>query len=291
MSLRLFGQQCEILAGRVNARQVNIGKDLCPGGVMDIKEVEKQSQRYRTELERKKKELAPQNFGWYPYGILDNFFILDQLLTGENRNFLSRVGTGLIADIGAADGDVAFFLESLGHRVHVADFPPTNFNSCRGLRLLKEALGSQVEINETDLDAQFKLPAERYELAFFLGILYHLKNPYLALESLAKCARYAFISTRVTRFNIAKDATGNGINPSRIELRDVPVAYLVAADETNNDATNFWMFSEAGLRRILYRCGWDILDFMTLGNTKDSDPATASGDERAFCYVRSRHFF
>ena len=50
------------------------------------------------------------------------------------------------------------------------------------------------------------------------------------------------------------------------------------------------MFSEAGLRRILYRSGWDVLDFMTLGNTTDSDPATNKGDERAFCYLRSRHF-
>jgi hypothetical protein len=71
---------------------------------------------------------------------------------------------------------------------------------------------------------------------------------------------------------------------------DAPVTCLVAADETNNDATNFWMFSEAGLRRILHRCGWEVLDFLTLGNTDNSDPATAAGDERAFCYVRSRHF-
>jgi tRNA (mo5U34)-methyltransferase len=256
---------------------------------MDIALLDVESQRFRRDLEKKKKELAPADFGWYPYGTLNNFHILSQLLTGDNRTFLSRVGNGLIVDIGAADGDVAFFLESLGYKTHVADFPPTNFNGCRGVRLLKQALNSNVEILEADLDAQFRLPAERYELAFFLGILYHLKNPYLALESLAKQARFAFISTRITRFNVARDAAGAEVNRTRIELRDAPVAYLVAPDETNNDATNFWMFSEAGLKRILQRCGWDILDFMTLGNTKDSDPATAAGDERAFCYVRSRH--
>lgn len=255
---------------------------------MDIAALDVESQRFRRELDRKKKALAPADFGWYPYGILNNFHLLNRLLTGEHREFLSRVGDGLIVDIGAADGDIAFFLESLGYRLHVADFPPTNFNGCRGVRLLKESLGSQIEILETDLDAQFRLPADRYELAFFLGILYHLKNPYLALESLAKCSRYAFVSTRVTRFNVAKGAEGTDVNRRRIELRDAPVAYLVAADETNNDATNFWMFSEAGLRRILHRAGWDILDFMTLGNTSDSDPATAAGDERAFCYLRSR---
>lgn len=256
---------------------------------MDIALLDMESQRYRRELDKKKQALAPTEFGWYPYGTLNNFHLLSQLLTGDNRTFLDRVGDGLIVDIGAADGDVAFFLESLGYHTHVADFPPTNFNGCRGVRLLKQAFNSNVEILETDLDSQFRLPADRYELAFFLGILYHLKNPYLALESLARQARYAFISTRITRFNVAAGAEGAQVNRSRIELRDAPVAYLVAADETNNDATNFWMFSDAGLRRILDRCGWDILDFMTVGNTKDSDPATAQGDERAFCYVRSRH--
>lgn len=268
-------------------------KSLCAGekreSPVDIAAVDAESQRFRRELDRKKEELSPQDFAWYPYGTLNNFHLLNQLLTGANREFLAHLGDGLIVDVGAADGDVAFFLESLGHRVHVADYPPTNYNGCRGVRLLKEALGSSAEILEVDLDAQFRLPAERYELAFFLGILYHLKNPYLALESLARSARYAFISTRIARFNVARGAEGEVVNRNRIELRDAPVAYLVAADETNNDATNFWMFSEAGLRRILHRCGWEILDFMTLGNTKDSDPATDAGDERAFCYVRSRH--
>lgn len=259
---------------------------------MDIAVLDMNSQRYRRELDRKKEELAPTEFGWYPYGTLNNFHILSLLLTGENRNFLRKVGDGLIVDIGAADGDTAFFLESLGHRAHVVDYAPTNLNGCRGVRLLKQALNSQVEILEVDLDAQFKLPAQQYALAFFLGILYHLKNPYSALESLAKSARYAFISTRVVRFNVAKDMHGRSGNNNlaRVEIASVPAAYLVAPDETNNDATNFWMFTESGLRRILDRCGWDVLDFMTLGNTKDSDPATDAGDERAFCYVRSRYF-
>ena len=163
---------------------------------MDIALVDMESQRFRRALVKKKRALAPSEFGWYPYGTLNIFHVLSDLLTGDNRDFLSRVGDGLIVDIGAADGDLAFFLESLGYRAHIADFAPTNFNNCRGMRLLKQNFNSSVEILEIDLDSQFKLPADRYELAFFLGILYHLKNPYLALESLAKQARYAFISSR-----------------------------------------------------------------------------------------------
>jgi hypothetical protein len=182
-------------------------------------------------------------------------------------------------------------MESLGCAADAVDFPATNFNGCRGMRALKAALTSEVNIHEVDLDTRFDLPGERYGLAFFLGILYHLKNPFGALESLARCARYAVISTRVTRYNLAHSSRGSSnLNTIRVDLSTIPVAYLVDRHETNDDSTNYWMFSEVGLRRILDRAGWEILDFMTVGNVIQSDPATNQGDERAFCLVRSKNF-
>ncbi len=230
-------------------------------------------------LEARKREAAPDDFPWYPYGTIHNFGPLTELLRREGRTLADLIGGGTVLDIGCADGDLAFFLEQLGNRVQVVDYGPTNFNTMRGVRLLKDALGSSLGIHEVDLDAQFSLPHERYELVFFLGILYHLKNPYYALEALAKSARYCFISTRITRFAPDK----------RTELTSIPVAYLLDPQEANNDSTNYWIFSEAGLRRILQRTGWDVCQFLTLGNTTDSDPASAEGDERAFCLVKSRH--
>jgi tRNA (mo5U34)-methyltransferase len=259
---------------------------------MDISDISTRAIAYMRDLDQRKQALAPTDFTWYPYGTLHNFHLLDRLLTGANRNLLALMGDGVSADIGAADGDVAFFLEALGKRMHIVDNPPTNYNGVRGARLLREALNSQVEIHEIDLDTQFALPAQRYELVFFLGILYHLKNPYLILERLAQCSRYALISTRIARFNVASDKVGakGARNDTRANIGNMPVAYLVDPDECNNDATNFWIFSDAGLRRILSRTGWDVLDYMTVGNTTESDPATPAGDERAFCLVRSRHY-
>src|SRR4051794_19590519 len=109
---------------------------------MNAAELEQCSKTFSRQLEHLKKELAPTEFGWYPYGTLDNFHILNRLLTGNNRTFLNEIGDGLVLDVGAADGDVAFFLESLGRNVHVVDYAPTNFNGCRGLRLLKQRLKS-----------------------------------------------------------------------------------------------------------------------------------------------------
>ena len=257
---------------------------------MDIGEVAARAARFRSVLEECKQRIAPHEFSWYPYDTFGNFGALNRLLSGQNRDLLGLIGAGPAVDIGAADGDVAFFMESLGIPMHIVDHPPTNFNSCRGVRRLKEALQSKVEILETDLDRQFTLPQRRYSFAFFLGILYHLKNPFAALEALAEHAQHAVISTRVARYNVAAhaEARGDREGVTRVQLQSIPVAYLLDPTECNNDATNYWIFSEAGLRRILSRSGWDILDFMTLGNDRESDPASPEGDERAFCLVRSR---
>jgi 2-polyprenyl-3-methyl-5-hydroxy-6-metoxy-1,4-benzoquinol methylase len=257
---------------------------------LDIAELARRAKAYEAELAAVKQRLAPEDFSWYPYDTLSGFYVLDQLLGVGHRDLLALAGGETIADIGTADGDTAFFLESLGFSVDAIDFPSTNFNLCRGVHALKDELASSVTIREVDLDARFELPGARYGLAFFLGILYHLKNPFGSLEALASLAKHAVISTRITRFNLARDARGSGaLNSERVDLRTVPVAYLVDAFETNGDATNYWMFSEQGLRRILYRAGWDVIEFMTIGNTVASDPATHAGDERAFCLVRSRH--
>jgi hypothetical protein len=170
---------------------------------------------------------------------------------------------------------------------------------------VKEALGSKVTITDVDLDSQFALPHSDYGLVFFLGILYHLKNPFFALESLSRAARHCVVSTRIAKFatgvedrsptplsklvGLARDQlppkAQKALTQRRIE--DMPVAYLVDDFECNNDPTNFWIFSAEGLKRLFKRTGWEIIDFATSGNTDRSDPASQDGDERAWVFARS----
>ncbi len=222
---------------------------------MDIADINVRAQDFQQSLEVKKLTLGPQDFSWYPYGTLNSFYLFDSLLTGNNRLLLDLIDEKPTVDIGCADGDLAFFLETLGCQVQVVDYSPTNYNGLQGLKLLKKALSSSIEIRELDLDAQFTLSQESYSLAFFLGILYHLKNPYYALETLAKAAKYCLISTRIAKFNMPP-ATLDMPNPNplslkRTDISQLPVAYLLDEAEANNDSTNYWIFSEAGLRRIL----------------------------------------
>lgn len=45
----------------------------------------------------------------------------------------------------------------------------------------------------------------------------------------------------------------------------MPLAYLVEEDELNNDETNFCIFSEKALQRVLKRTGWDVIHYITFG--------------------------
>lgn len=257
---------------------------------LDIGALSQDAMKFMKSHDQLKQSMAV-DFPWYPWGTMHNFGHLDRLLSAPHRDLRKLIGEGTAVDIGAADGDLAFFMESLGVPMHVVDFPPTNHNGCRALHAVRKQLDSKIEILETDLDSQFVLPQGRYEFAFFLGILYHLKNPFFVLEALAKSARHAVISTRIASHNLpsGKKSGAGGLNASRVELASVPMGYLLAPDECNNDATNFWIFSEAGLKRLLHRAGWDVLDFMTVGAVGKSDPASQDGDERAFCLVKSRY--
>ena len=236
---------------------------------------------FHAKLQELKAEVGKTMPGlhWYQWGSLGNFACMDRLLTDSHRDLLALADGRPIADIGGADGDVAFFLASLGCEVDLVDHGPTNMNGLHGARALRDALGSSVVIHDVDLDSQFQLPREDYGLVLFLGILYHLKNPYYALERLARAARHCVLSTRVARVSPDKGT----------RFEHLPMAYLLDERECNDDPTNFWIFTEPGLRRLVARTGWEVLDYLATGDTTDSDPSSVGEhDERAFCLLRSR---
>lgn len=245
--------------------------------MLDIASLVADSRSFSARLARIKKD-NPIEGGWYGYDIMGNLVHLDCLLSGANRSLFDGLGNKAVADIGCADGDLGFFLETKGFEIDFLDWPATNWNGLRGVRRLVDLLNSRAQVHALNLDEYFSLPKAQYELVLFLGILYHLKNPFYVLERLAKSAKYCFVSTRVFR-----------IAPSGEDLSQVNVAYLLAADESENgDATNYWILTERCLRRLFHRTGWDVLDFTTVGEAQRSDPQSVARDERAFALLRSR---
>lgn len=245
---------------------------------MDIAELRKRTGAFRKRLAEAKARAGTGEFAWYPYETLSAFDHLDRTLTGANRKLLALAEDLPLLDLGCQDGDLAFFLESLGYEVHAADFPDWNCNQMRGVARLRETLGSRIAVHEIDLDSQFQLPDRLFGLAFFLGVLYHLKNPFQALEILSHKVRYCALSTRIAQYTAGR----------KTKIQSEPVAYLLNPRETNNDVSNYWIFSEAGLKRLCERAGWEVCDFAAVGCTRRSDPVSAENDERAFCLLRSR---
>lgn len=246
-------------------------------GVPDIGDLSLRYEAYRKWLRAARKDIG-EHIPWYLYDILGNLRQLDVLLRGENRD-LGRLAAGHpIADIGGADGDLAFVLERhCGWEVDLIDTAATNMNGLRGARALRDYLGSRVKIHDIDLDSQFVLPRKRYGLVFLLGILYHLQNPYYVLRELATRADHCLLSTRVIRV----------AGPDETRVADLPLAYLVGPHETNNDPSNYWMFSPVGLERLVSRTGWAVVDTCSSGDSTASDPSSPDHDERMFMLLRS----
>jgi tRNA (mo5U34)-methyltransferase len=235
--------------------------------------------KFQDVLERRKGELTPPEPGWYPWDSFGTITTLDTLLTGRYRFLEPLIGKDPVLDLGCGDGALSFFFESLGCRVCAIDHPPTNYNRMEGVNALKTALDSSVRIEAMDLDGAFRLPVARAGLAIFCGILYHLKNPFGVLEKLAAGTRYCLLSTAITR------TTPDGMTA----VDGLPLAFLMGREGLLGDETNYWIFSEAGLRTLVDRTGWDVCAWRVV---EDDEHAAGDGprDERVLCLLRSRAF-
>jgi tRNA (mo5U34)-methyltransferase len=230
--------------------------------------------------DEKQKAVLPEG-DWYPFDTLSCAPIVTELISRDFDALASDIAGRPVADIGCADGDLAMLFAGWGAEVDAIDYAPNNFNRMLGVRTLGRVLGFPVRSYDINLDHGSKLPQDAYGLALFLGTLYHLKNPYAVLEQLAFQTRWCILSTRIAQ-----------VTPkARARVESEPIAYLADGREIGNDATNYWIFSAAGLFRILQRTRWAIVASQRIGCLVDSSPIDPDGDERMFVLLKSRVHF
>ena len=155
-----------------------------------------------------------------------------------------------VLDIGAWDGFFSFEAERRGAaRVVALDsycWNGAGWGTKAGFELARRARNSKVEdINLEVLDITPER-AGMFDIVFFLGVLYHLRHPLLALERVRSVTRERLIlETEV-------DLLG---------LREPAMAFYPAG-ELNRDTTNWWAPNPAALSGMLRAAGFGRIEIV-----------------------------
>jgi tRNA (mo5U34)-methyltransferase len=191
---------------------------------------------------------------------------------------LDRIGlpascTGLrVLDIGCRDGYFAFELERRGANVTAIDHAEPTLT---GFSIAADALGSRVDyrvLNVYDLDPERD---GLFELVLFLGVLYHVRNPLLALDRVRRVAApgaLVFVETQI--------CTEPGLAD-----RQEPFWQFFPRGSLRGDPTNKWAPNVAGLRAALEECQLEVLE-VAAENDRAAARARAVYDKHLDYYRR-----
>lgn len=152
-----------------------------------------------------------------------------------------------VLDIGAWDGFFSFEAERRGaSRVLATDsycWSGEGWGTKEGFDTVSRIVGSRVEELEIDVMDLSRDRVGTFDLVLFIGVLYHLRHPLLAIERIAS----------VTDDQLILDTH------TAMTEETLPVMLFYPGTELNNDATNWWgpnpavveaMLRDVGFRRI-----------------------------------------
>src|SRR5262249_45487759 len=93
-----------------------------------------------------------------------------------------------VLDIGCWDGYWSFYAERRGAKsVLATDDRSQNWADGRGLLLAKELYGSSVQVNQDLSVYQLASLNQRFDIILFLGVYYHLHDPFYAFAQIRHC--------------------------------------------------------------------------------------------------------
>jgi len=134
--------------------------------------------------------------------------------------------TGLsVLDIGAYDGYFSFEAERRGaSRVLAYDSLPPDLS---GFDLARQILRSTVEHMVGSVYELDPTVVGRFDVVLFLGVIYHLRSPLLALQRIhAVCKGVMYLESQISPGSAGEEQL---------------TAQFLPADELNHDPTNWWV--------------------------------------------------
>jgi tRNA (mo5U34)-methyltransferase len=194
-------------------------------------------------------EVAP---GVMTPGVNDSQMILDALELPERLDGIR------VLDIGARDGFFSFECERRGAAEVVAIDYLTPEET--GFPIARELVGSQVELRQTNVYDLSPDDFGTFDLVLFLGVLYHLRDPMLALDRIADVSTGKLILETQAIDDALLVGPGEfkrlaDISP---ELEEIPLMQFYPGGALNDDPTNVWAPNQACLRAMLEETGFAV---------------------------------
>ena len=140
-----------------------------------------------------------------------------------------------VLDIGCSDGFFSFECERRGAEVLGIDTAEPR----PGFLLAKRLLGSQVEHRRADVYNLSPKSYGQFDIVLFLGVIYHLRHPLLALDLIwTVCRGEVYVETHVIdNAFVLEDGSLSALDPAS---RQMPIAEFFKDGRLNRDRSNWW---------------------------------------------------
>ena len=157
------------------------------------------------------------------------------------------------------DGEISFLAEAAGASRVVAMDIYENFddevdkdwyenirNGAEAILTAKEILNSKVEVLNMSVYDLSPKEVGKFDIVFFLGVLYHLRYPFLALEKIASVTNHmAIIGSHVFK-----------------DKNKIPVMRFSPGIEVDKNPTNWWFPNPSCLKKLVEASGFQKADFV-----------------------------
>ncbi len=173
-----------------------------------------------------------------------------QAKLGQLR-FPERFTGQSVLDVGAWDGFFSFEAERRGasHVLAVDSYSWTGdgWGNKSGFELARQARNSKVLDRELDVFDLSPDTVGTFDVVLFLGVLYHLRHPLLALEKIASVTRNQLILETAADLLWCK----------------TPAVAFYQGDELNSDPTNWWAPNIPALCGMLRAVGFQRVEVVS----------------------------
>ena len=201
----------------------------------------------------------------------------------ETLELPERLDGKRVLDVGARDGFFSFAAEARGAEVLAIDAVAREH--LKGFDVASELLGSGVEYRTMNVYNLSPKEVGTFDLIFFLGVLYHLRDPMLALDRLWEVARPGatiWVESHTIDNGLADPETGvlDALQNVAPGLAGIPIAQFYPRRTLGSNFTNWWGPNLAGLEAMVEASGFEKVRSRTIGSRglvvarKTEDPET-----------------